>query len=164
MQHPKSSQIRVNLQKSEGGRGLIDLKNLHYAQIHDMRQYFYKNESKEVHRTIIESDKSYTPLNLANRNENLINLIKTDHQKYQEWASKQLHGRYKNNIDGGHIDKTKSLKWLTLGYLFPETEGFVVAIQDQVIKTKNYEKYIMKQDNVIDKCRKCGKPQASGKP
>lgn len=36
--------------------------------------------------------------------------------------------------------------------LFPETEGFIIAIQDQVIATKNYKKYIMK-DNSIQNVR-----------
>ncbi|KAL1447249.1 hypothetical protein WDU94_007620 [Cyamophila willieti] len=40
------------------------------------------------------------------------------------------------------------------GYLYPETEGFISAIQDRVIRTRNYEKHILKTD-VIDKCRKC---------
>ena len=33
------------------------------------------------------------------------------------------------------------------GELFPETEGFLIAIQDQVIATKNYQKYIIKGNN-----------------
>ena len=41
------------------------------------------------------------------------------------------------------------------GQLYPETEGFVTAIQDRVIRTRNYEKHILKLD-VVDKCRKCG--------
>jgi len=40
----------------------------------------------------------------------------------------------------------------------PETEGFMVAIQDGVIKTKNYIKYIIKDDTMQeDRCRMCGK-------
>ncbi|KAG6462064.1 hypothetical protein O3G_MSEX013040 [Manduca sexta] len=49
-----------------------------------------------------------------------------------------------------------SNKWLKLGSLFPETEGFIIAIQDQVINTNNYKKYIVKDPNTHnDKCRKC---------
>ncbi|CAK1602644.1 unnamed protein product [Parnassius mnemosyne] len=43
-----------------------------------------------------------------------------------------------------------------LGSLFPETEGFLIAIQDQVINTRNYKKYILKDPNMQnDSCRKC---------
>ena len=54
------------------------------------------------------------------------------------------------------IDKNASLIWLKTGHLYPETEGFVMAIQDRVIRTKNTEKHIIKND-VVDKCRKCDK-------
>ncbi|KAI5739678.1 hypothetical protein M8J77_022047 [Diaphorina citri] len=37
----------------------------------------------------------------------------------------------------------------------PETEGFIHAIQDQVMKTRNYIKYIMKQDVENEMCRLC---------
>ena len=41
------------------------------------------------------------------------------------------------------------------GQLYPETEGFMMAIQDRVIRTKNYEKHVLKM-NIEDRCRKCG--------
>jgi hypothetical protein len=36
-------------------------------------------------------------------------------------------------------------------------EGFLTAIQDQVILTRNYKKYILKQPNIDELCRRCGK-------
>jgi ribosomal protein L37E len=41
--------------------------------------------------------------------------------------------------------------------LFAETGGFLTAILDQVIPTRNYKKYILKQSNTNDMCRRCGK-------
>jgi len=41
--------------------------------------------------------------------------------------------------------------------LFAETEGFLTAIQDQVELTRNYKKYILKQPNTDELCRRCGK-------
>jgi hypothetical protein len=41
--------------------------------------------------------------------------------------------------------------------LFTETEDFLTAIQDQVILTRNYKKYILKQPNIDELCRRCGK-------
>ncbi|CAH2019742.1 unnamed protein product [Acanthoscelides obtectus] len=37
--------------------------------------------------------------------------------------------------------------------MFPETEGFLVAIQDQVIPTNNYKRCILKNLQQSDKCR-----------
>ena len=41
--------------------------------------------------------------------------------------------------------------------MFAETEGFLTATQDQVILTRNYKKYILKQPNIDELCRRCGK-------
>jgi ribosomal protein L37E len=41
--------------------------------------------------------------------------------------------------------------------LLGETEGFLTAIQDQVILTINYKKYILKQPDTDKLCRRCGK-------
>ena len=41
--------------------------------------------------------------------------------------------------------------------LFAETESFLTAIQDQVILTRNYKKYILKQAHTDELCRRCGK-------
>jgi hypothetical protein len=50
----------------------------------------------------------------------------------------------KGVLDQEEINKRMSLLWLTDGYPFPETEGFLMAIQDEVIGTQNYRKYIVK--------------------
>jgi len=41
--------------------------------------------------------------------------------------------------------------------LFAETEGFLTAIQDRVILRRNYKKYISKQPDTDELCRRCGK-------
>jgi hypothetical protein len=40
--------------------------------------------------------------------------------------------------------------------IHPETEGFIFAIQDRVINTRNYKKHICGLQSIIDKCRICG--------
>ncbi|KAK4884906.1 hypothetical protein RN001_001177 [Aquatica leii] len=55
------------------------------------------------------------------------------------WARKALHGNHYNIMQNPHIDTQLSYKWLHSGQLFPETEGFVLAIQDKVIATKTTE-------------------------
>ena len=41
--------------------------------------------------------------------------------------------------------------------MLAETEGFLTAIQDQVISTLNYKKHILKQPDTDELCRRCGK-------
>jgi hypothetical protein len=46
---------------------------------------------------------------------------------------------------------------MTNADFFAETEGFLTATQDQVIPTRNYKKYILKQPHFDEMCRRCGK-------
>jgi len=46
---------------------------------------------------------------------------------------------------------------MTNADLFAEIEGFLTAIKDEVILTRNYKKYILKQPNIDELCRRCGK-------
>lgn len=68
-----------------------------------------------------------------------------------------LHGRHSHDLSNLNVNKKESNTLLKRQELFPETKGFVIAIQDQVIPTMNYKKYIMQDPHIEnDKCRKCG--------
>ncbi|CAH1393385.1 unnamed protein product [Nezara viridula] len=54
------------------------------------------------------------------------------------------------------VDAEASLTWLKSGSIFPETEGFLFAIQEQVIATKAYRKHIC-GEGIDDLCRLCKK-------
>jgi len=56
-----------------------------------------------------------------------------------------------------YVDIETSNKWLTNADLFAETEGFLTAIQDHVILTRNYKKDILKQSDTEELYRRCGK-------
>lgn len=77
-------------------------------------------------------------------------------QKLASWAQKSLHGRHRADLNQTYVDKESSNAWLRRGELFPETEAFMLAIQDQVIATRNYRKYIIKDiGQQSDLCRRC---------
>lgn len=86
----------------------------------------------------------------------------TDEQKIISWKQKTLHGKHPNQLQQEHIiiDSEASNAWLSKGNIYKETEGFMLAIQDQVIKTRNYQKYIIKDPSVVsDRCRLCNSNQ-----
>lgn len=151
--HPKSSIERIYLPRKEGGRGLINISNMCKTQVTNMRQYFQQNNHPLI-QTMAQADQNYTPLNL-NNNRADENTIRSTNSIITAWQDKILHGKYPRQLSGTSIDKTSSILYLTKGYLYPETEGFIMGIQDKIIRTRNYEKFIMKLD-IIDKCRKCG--------
>ena len=63
----------------------------------------------------------------------------------------------RNDLSQQYGDIGALNKWLTNADLFAETEGFLTAIQDLVILTRNYKKYILKQPDTDELCRRCGR-------
>lgn len=45
------------------------------------------------------------------------------------------------------MDKLKSIAWIKRAEKWSETEGFFFGIQNRVIDTNNYRKYILKQNS-----------------
>jgi hypothetical protein len=68
---------------------------------------------------------------------------------------KYLHGRYFKELEQSEINIQVSYVWLKKSNIHPETEGFIFAIQDRVINTRNYKKHICGLQSIIDKCRIC---------
>jgi hypothetical protein len=69
---------------------------------------------------------------------------------------KSLHGRYFKELEQPEVNIQASHAWLKKSNIHPETEGFIFAIQDRVINTRNYKKHICGLQSIIDKCRICG--------
>ena len=73
--------------------------------------------------------------------------------KEEKWKNKALHGQYPKILEKPHVDTVTTNKWLSSN-LKGETEGLLVAAQDQAINTRNYQKVICGQQ-VESKCRMC---------
>ncbi|KAL1447199.1 hypothetical protein WDU94_005635 [Cyamophila willieti] len=152
MHHPKACTERLYLPRKRGGQGLINLEKQANRQIKNLKTYFFKKkENSMLHEEIINNDDNYSALNL--KNEEMPGQVNSDNELEEKWKNKTLHGRYKKALEGSHAS---SNDWLQKqSSIYCETEGFIMAIQDQVIKTKNYVKYIEKLDVPNDTCRVC---------
>ncbi|CAG5056649.1 unnamed protein product [Parnassius apollo] len=51
--HPKSAVERITIPRTEGGRGLIDIKRQHTRQIENLQQYFWNKESSLPNQYVI---------------------------------------------------------------------------------------------------------------
>jgi hypothetical protein len=104
---------------------------------------------------LVSADKGYTPLNLSDDiisdtvEPNIPDTIANIKQK-------SLHGRYFKELEQPEINIQASHAWLKKSNIHPETQGFIFAIQDRVINTRNYKKQICGLQSIIDKCRICG--------
>jgi hypothetical protein len=57
---------------------------------------------------------------------------------------KYLHGRYFKELEQPEINIQVSYVWFKKSNIHLETEGFIFAIQDRVINTRNYKKTHMR--------------------
>jgi len=70
------------------------------------------------------------------------------------WEEKHLHGKYPKRLNDKDVDKLQTNKWLKTSGLKAETEGFVIAAQDQCIKTNYYRNKILNNES-NPMCRIC---------
>ena len=117
-----------------------------------------KQVTSSVHAAVAKADDRCTPLHFVRA---IANELPTDEEYNnkvkRQWSHKALHGRHPHDLSQQYVDIGASNKRLTNTKLFVETEGFLTAIQHQVILTRNYKKYILKQPDTYELCRRCGK-------
>ena len=93
--------------------------------------------------------------NNNNNNKALKHIFKSKMKsmKKEKWNDKALYGQYPKILEKPHVDTVTTNKWLSSN-MKGETEGLLVADQDQAINTTNYQKVICGQQ-VESKCRMC---------
>ena len=176
--HPKADIDRLYLKRSEGGRGLLQAEmsyklnyighNKYLESSKDwMMKCVYNFESKKKLYSIKKKAEQFNielsiqepkPGNgegtrLAKKSKELAKIAALN-QMQQQWKQKPLHGKFAKRTSEADVDRNKTFSWLKSSGLKAETEGFIMAAQDQSIKTKNYLTNIMKTSN-DPKCRFC---------
>ena len=73
-------------------------------------------------------------------------------ERMEGWKEKSLHGQYPKRV---LEEETQSWNWLKTGWLKKETEGLLLAAQDQALPTRNYKVKVMKEQG-SKMCRMCG--------
>ena len=91
--------------------------------------------------------------NNNNNNNKSYEAASLQQERKERFREKQLHGQFWRNT-AEIIDK-KTWEWLKKGRLKKETEGMIMAAQDQALRTDSIKRIIDKQ-NVSAKCRMCG--------
>jgi hypothetical protein len=142
-----------------GGRVLTDITRLHDKQVKLLQTYFLnKPVTSPLHAAVVKRDNSYAPLDLVRADENELATDEEYNNKIKrQWSQKALHGQHPYDLSQQYVHIESSNKWLTSVDLFAEAEGFLTAIQDRVVLMRNYKKYILKQPNTDELCRRCGK-------
>jgi len=136
---PYAAKERLTLPRQMGGRELIDITRLHDKQVKLLQTYFLnKQVTSFLHVAVVKADDRCTPLDLVHANANeLLTDEEYNNKVKRQWSQKALHGCYPYDLSQQYVDIDASKKWPTSADLFGKTEGFLTAIQDQVILTRN---------------------------
>ena len=145
--HPQADVDRLYCKRADGGRGLISIEDCVEIEVNSL--YSYVPRSKE-------------PFLKAVKEENMLGsgmpkeAIRV--KRMESYKEKVLHGQYEKLTAG--IRSSDSWEWLRKGTLKKETEGMLMAAQDQALRTNAIKSRIDKQD-VSPVCRMCGKREES---
>jgi len=115
-----------------GGRGLIEITQLHDKQVKLLQTYFLnKQVTSSLHAAVVKADDKHTPLDLVHGNVNELPTDEYNNKVKRQWSQRALHGRHPYDLSQQYADTEALNKWLTNVDLFTKTEGFLTAIQDQ---------------------------------
>lgn len=152
MLHPNSAIERIYLPRKEGGRGMTNLEQACLKEKTNISKFFH-SINLPVHQWIATYGRSAAPTPGTDEEEPVRDVNLETFRR--AWQAKALHGRFYASLHQPEVDFQNSNTYLIQGYLFPQTEGTFLAIQDQVVPTRTYAKYIMKQQVETTKCRLC---------
>uniref|UniRef100_A0AAV2MRB2 Uncharacterized protein n=1 Tax=Knipowitschia caucasica TaxID=637954 RepID=A0AAV2MRB2_KNICA len=123
--HPKSSTLRLNVSRKEGGRGLVSVR----ATVQD--------ETSKLHNNIMEKAKKDDILCECRRQWRDEEVLEVN----PSWEDKPLHGMYHRSI-AEVADLKKSYQWLERAGLQDSPEALIMAAQEQALSTRAIEAQI----------------------
>lgn len=181
MHHPRADVQRLYVSRKQGGRGLCQVEGAYKTAMIGTAEYIRLKENDKFVNTIKVSDqnrpKTLSLLLIADKCKSNINMTnihaiidkgvlhqvrkvreivksKLQDQLCDEWEGKAMHGQYPKDMKNVCIDRTSTFNWLVKGALKGETESLIVAAQDQTLRTRSYEKRILKTGS-NGMCRLC---------
>ena len=182
MHHPKADVERLYLPRSNGGRGMTQLeltyktstiglyRYLDLSQDWMMQKVFQHESQKKLHSVVKEGRKFANELGMdlevefegemriTENAQKLKRIAKTNGTKafHDTWKGKPLHGQFALRSQKADVDSNDTHQWLRSAGLKAETEGFIMAAQDQSLFTRNFQANIL-HNGADPKCRLCDK-------
>ena len=131
--HPKSNVHRLYLPHSEGGKGLLILEECVNAENRSLGQYLKMNKDEWL--------KSVWEEGLIKEDEDpQVYRERTSKSQMDEWQNKPMHGQFLRQPK--NLSSSNTWQWLQRGELKKETEGMIIAAQDQALRTRHIQRAI----------------------
>ena len=149
--HPQGDVDRLYVNRKRGGRGLQSIEEVVRREENAMTSYFSKTTDPELValRPHIQREKLLKG-EVINK---LDDKLRDEGDHRTQWANKVMHGQFVRNLEEV-ADGANTWNWLHQQDLKKETEGLIIAAQDQALRT-NYVKHKIDKDPVSPLCRLC---------
>ena len=140
--HPQSDTDRLYMRRREGGRGLMSVEDCVSAETNSLFNYV-ENAEELLLKSV--QDEGLLQEGVT-RKETLV-------KRERNFLSKALHPQFFQRTQ--ELRDESSWNWLRNGTLKKETEGMIIAAQDQALRTNQIRNRIDKME-VSPMCRMCG--------
>ena len=141
--HQKGDVDRLYLPRKEGGRGLISVEDCVRMEERSLIKYVCASKERlfGVLREGVEDGESGKDYKKRVIEEKRVRL-----------REKRVHGRVLGDME--EVGTKETWQWLQGGYITKSMEGFIMAAQEQALRTQWFRAKIQKE-NVSPKCRLC---------
>ena len=144
--HPRACVARLYIPREEGGKGMQSVEDCINTERRTLGQYLKHSQDEWLttawNEKVISVDED--PERFRERIAN---------KRKEEWENKQMQGQYLRQTKD--IAQNGSWQWLMRGELKKETEGMLMAAQDQALRTRYIQNKIDGQADISPMCRKC---------
>ncbi|KAF7218105.1 putative LOC107393841-like protein [Nothobranchius furzeri] len=179
MHHPKADVERMYLPRQIGGRGLTQLEMAYKTTTMALKTYLETTDDallilvcqhearKKLYSVTKEAIRYAQELNIPEvariEKETVTSFAKRTRREAKKWAQKRMretweekpmHGQYPLRVKKADVEQDHTHQWLRSAGLKAETEGLLIAAQDQSLSTRLYHHKIMK-DGTDPMCRMC---------
>jgi len=168
--HPRADADRVHIRRGSGGRGLLSAEDLHARSVINLARYLEVNVGTprlHILKVYHESLRLYSITKQARKNLARLGMDKEagettkasikqacEDRRRSMIDEKAMHGQYFKLVEKQSLDVEMTFHWLKSSSLRPNTEGLIVAVQDQAIATRNYQSIWAAGNG--GRCRMCG--------
>jgi hypothetical protein len=180
--HPKASVDRLYIKREEGGRGLLQIEESYNTSLVGLVKYLecqpqdsllqltLKADNARGARSLKklarlaqssvqvetdEMDNQDIPPTLAAKIEKQNFRAKLYAARVQHQEEMPMYGQFRRTTNQPHVDTDLTWKWLKSAQLRSETEGLLMAAQDQCLATNYYNNRITGLSS-SSACRMCG--------
>ena len=142
--HQKRDVDRLYLPRKEGGRGLIAVEDCVRMEEKSLLKYVMGNKESLI---------GVLKEGLEDREGAREYKKRVMKERAGKLKGKQIHGRIIGDME--KVGDKESWQWLQGGYITKSMEGFIMAAQEQALRTRWFRAKIQKED-VSPTCRLCG--------